>query len=186
METDRLYLRYLTFEDAPFIIELLNEQSYIRNIGDKKVRTQDDAKKYLMTGPMESYKKNGFGLFCVELKDTRTVIGTCGMLKRNFLKVVDIGYAFLPKFRSMGYAYEVGAGVLAYSKKAFSLSKVAAIVNSDNESSIRLLEKLGFCYKEMVTPPETQKTVQLYLADFSIKRKRDRSYKQESSPIHAE
>ncbi len=166
METDRLHLRYFTFEDTPFLIELLNEQSYIRNIGDKKVRAPDDAKNYLMTGPMESYKNNGFGLFCVELKDTRTAIGTCGLLKRDFLEFVDIGYAFLSKFRSKGYAYEATAGLLDYSKKAFDLSKVAAIVNSDNDSSIRLLEKLGFCYKERITPPETQKEVKLYISDF--------------------
>jgi len=166
LETDRLCLRHFTFEDAPFIIELLNEQSYIRNIGDKKVRTPDDAKNHLTNGPMDSYNKNGFGLYCVELKETRTAIGTCGLLKRDFIEFMDIGYAFLPQFWSKGYAYDATAGLLKHSKKAFDLSKVAAIVNSDNDSSIRLLEKLGFFYQKMISLPETQKTVQLYISDF--------------------
>ncbi len=168
LETDRLILRHFSFEDAPFILTLLNEESYLRNIGDKKVRTLDDAKNHLMTGPMESYKLNGFGLFCVELKETRTAIGTCGLLKRDFLAVNDIGYAFLPEFRSKGYAHEAVAGVLEHSKQEFGLSEIAAFVNPDNAPSIRLLGKLGFNYKKMMTLPDTQKDVKLYLYDFTI------------------
>ncbi|MCG8633394.1 MAG: GNAT family N-acetyltransferase [Desulfobacterales bacterium] len=165
LETGRLILRQYTFDDAPFILALLNDASYIRNIGDKKVRTREDAKHHLMTGPMESYRQNKFGLYCVELKESRTAIGTCGLLKRDFLVVNDIGYAFLPEFRSKGYAREAVAGVLAYSKQKFSLSEIAAIVNPDNSPSIRLLENLGFYYKKTIRLPDTQKEVRLYISD---------------------
>lgn len=164
LETERLYLRHLTPGDAGFIQRLLNDPSYIRNIGDKKVRTTHDARDYIRNGPMASYEKNGFGLFCVELKTTRTPIGTCGLLKRDFLEFPDLGYAFLSGFQSKGYGYEAAQGVMAYSKKTLNIVKTAAIVNSDNPGSIRLLEKLGFAYKEIVMFPDTKKSVRLFMS----------------------
>ena len=128
LETERLILRPLTFDDTPFITELLNDPDYIRNIGDRKVRTTDDAGHYLTTGPMESYTTHGFGLLCTTLKpETKksvgTPIGTCGLLKRDFLDFPDLGYAFLPEFRSAGYAGEAAAGVLQWGKKTFDISR---------------------------------------------------------------
>ncbi|HCY86107.1 MAG TPA: hypothetical protein DHV36_13300, partial [Desulfobacteraceae bacterium] len=120
---------------------------------------------YLTTGPMESYKVNGFGLFCVVLKTDDTPIGTCGLLKRDFLDYPDLGYAFLPEFRSRGYAGEASAGVLYWGKKTFDLQKIGAIVNSDNQASIRLLERIGFSYEKEVTIPETKKLVKLLVAE---------------------
>lgn len=163
LETKRLALRHFTFDDAPFILRLLNEPSYLKNIGDKKIRTLENARKdYILTGPMDSYKKNGFGLYCVELKESKAIIGTCGLIKRPVLDDVDIGYAFLPEFWSKGYGTEAVAGVLAYTHKSFDIKRIAAIVNSDNGGSIHLLEKLGFAYQKMIFLPEAQKEVKLY------------------------
>lgn len=158
LETQRLYLRPLSFDDAPFILRLLNEPSFLENIGDKKVRTLEDAKAYILAGPMNSHEKYGFGLDCVQEKGSGNAIGICGLLKRPFLKDADIGYAFLPEFWSKGFAREAVSAVLTNTKEKFNFPQIAAIVNTDNETSIRLLEKLGFhCKKKLCLSQESKK-----------------------------
>src|SRR5713101_5466483 len=98
LETKRLSLRRLSVDDAEFILKLLNEASFIQNIGDKGVRTIDDARSYIRNGPVASYEKFGFGLWLVEMKASGVRAGICGLLKRDVLEHVDIGYAFLPEF----------------------------------------------------------------------------------------
>ena len=110
IETERLVLRHLSTEDAGFILELLNEPSFIRNIGDRGVRTIEGANTYILNGPVASYARNGFGLYLVKLKETDESIGMCGLIKRDTLDDVDIGYALLPRFWSKGYAVEIGTG----------------------------------------------------------------------------
>src|SRR5262245_10010028 len=102
LETDRLILRHLSAADAHFVLELLNQPSFIRFIGDKGVRTLDDARRYIAEGPVKSYELNGFGLNLVELKTFDTPIGICGILKRDTLPHPDIGFAFLPEFWNQG------------------------------------------------------------------------------------
>ena len=109
-ETDRLVLRRLTVEDAPFILRLLNEPSFIQHIGDRGVRNVADAQQYILSGPIASYERHGFGLFLVELRETRAPIGICGLLKRDALDDVDVGFAFVPESWSKGYAYEAVVG----------------------------------------------------------------------------
>ena len=104
LETQRLYLRHLSTDDAGFILELVNDPSFIQNIGDRNVRTIPDAESYILKGPISSYEKNGFGLDLVLLKETGEPIGICGLIKRDTLDDVDIGYAFLPRFWSKGCA----------------------------------------------------------------------------------
>jgi RimJ/RimL family protein N-acetyltransferase len=111
LETDRLILRQFTTEDAEFILELVNEPSFIQNIGDRGVRTLEDARSYILRVAVASYEKNGFGLYLVELKESGQAIGMCGLIKRDGLEDVDIGYAFLPKFWSKGYAQEAASAV---------------------------------------------------------------------------
>jgi [ribosomal protein S5]-alanine N-acetyltransferase len=150
LETKRLQLRRLSEDDAGFILSLLNEPSFIRNIGDRGVRTLDDALGYLVRGPFASYETFGFGLWMVETRSETTPIGICGLLKRDVLEDVDIGYALLPEFWSQGYALESASAVLSYASETLGLKRVVAVTNSDNISSIRLLEKLGFKYERMV------------------------------------
>jgi ribosomal-protein-alanine N-acetyltransferase len=150
LETERLRLCKLSLDDAAFILELLNEPSFIKNIGDRKVRTLDDACSYLLKGPIASYEKHGFGLWAVEEKESGAKIGMCGLLKREVLEHVDIGYALLPAFWSRGYALESATSVISYATTVLGLERILAVVNPDNESSIRLLEKTGFEYERMV------------------------------------
>jgi RimJ/RimL family protein N-acetyltransferase len=162
LETERLTLRQMTPADAPFILQLLNEPSFIENIGDKGVRTLDDARNYILTGPMEMYRKHGFGLYRVDLKDTATPIGTCGLLKRDTLENADIGYAFLPKYWSKGYALEAATAVMAYGKDTLELDRIVAIVSPHNEGSIKVLQKIGLKFEKMMRLTPTDKEIKLF------------------------
>lgn len=150
LKTERLTLRQFTLGDAEFILELVNEPSFIQNIGDRSVRTLSDAEKYLETGPISSYERNGFGLLAVTLNDTGQPIGMCGLIKRDALEDVDIGYAFLPAFWSKGFALESAQAVINHAKETIGLKRVVAIVDPANAGSIRLLEKIGMTFENMV------------------------------------
>lgn len=150
INTERLALRQFDLSDADFILALLNEPSFIQNIGDRGVRTLADAEKYLENGPISSYAKNGFGLLAVTLTETGETIGMCGLIKRDTLEDVDIGYAFLPRFWSKGYAIEAAQGVMKFAKEVVGLKRVVAIVDPANDGSIRVLEKLGMTFEKMV------------------------------------
>lgn len=143
LETDRLEIRHFKLDDAPFIVALLNDPSFLRFIGDRGVRTREDARAYLQNGPIASYRLHGYGLFRTSLKAERTPIGMCGLLKRDYLDAPDIGFAFLPPYRAQGYAFEAAAAVIAHGRQQLGLTRIAAIVSPDNERSIRLLDKLG-------------------------------------------
>jgi RimJ/RimL family protein N-acetyltransferase len=136
--------------DAPFILKLLNEPSFLRFIGDKKVRTVQDAEQYILNGPVASYNRNGFGLCLVELKETHTPIGMCGLLKRDELPHADIGFAFIPDFWNQGFAYEAAAAVMNDARERLKLERILAITNQDNESSIKLLQKLGLKFERVI------------------------------------
>lgn len=150
LETERLLLRQLATDDAQFILELLNDPSFIRNIGDRNVRTIEDACSYILNGPVASYAKNGFGLYLVVLKETNESLGMCGLIKREALEDVDIGYALLPRYWSKGYAFEAARATKEYAQKVIGLKRIVAIVDPVNTGSIRVLEKIGLHYETMV------------------------------------
>lgn len=156
LETERLVLRPFTIGDAPFALTLLNEPSFLRYIGDKKVRTLEDARQYLLNGPIASYERNGFGLNLVELKDSQTSIGMCGLLKREELPDPDIGFAFLPDFWNKGFAFEAASAVMNDARERLKLSRILAIVNPDNYASIKLLERLGLKFEGMRDQGQTK------------------------------
>ena len=164
LDTERLQLRLLSLDDADFILRLLNEPSFIQNIGDRGVRTINDARAYILKGPIASYEKFGFGLWMVETRFESIPIGICGLLKRDVLADVDIGYALLPEFWSQGYALESASAVMSYASEKLGLKRVVAVVNSDNQSSIRLLEKMGFKYERMVRLSEGADEIKLFAA----------------------
>lgn len=165
LETERLVLRHLTTADAEFILNLLNQPSFLRNIGDRHVRNLQDAENYICTGPMVSYTQHGFGLFLVELKDTHTSIGMCGLIKREVLQDVDIGFAYLPHFWGQGYAFEAASAVMSFGKDVIKLKRIVAIVAPKNERSIRLLEKIGLKFEHMMTWPDDDFQLKLYGKD---------------------
>jgi RimJ/RimL family protein N-acetyltransferase len=165
VETDRLTLRRLDLADAEFILRLLNDPSFLRFIGDRGVRTLDDARKYISNGPMASYERFGFGLYVTERKEDRVPIGICGLLKRDSLKDVDVGFALLPQFWSKGYAFEAASAVMAYGRSVLGLGRIVAITSPDNEASIRLLEKLGMRFESMVRLSEDSSEVRLFASE---------------------
>ena len=150
IETERLVLCRLTPYDVDFIFKLLNDPSWIQFIGDRGIRTIENAKDYIITGPMFSYNKHGFGLWLTKLKDTQTPIGMCGLIKRDSLEDIDIGFAFLPEYTGKGYAYEAAKATLQYAKKELELKRIVAITNQDNVKSIALLKKLGLDYEKLI------------------------------------
>jgi RimJ/RimL family protein N-acetyltransferase len=159
--TDRLVLRWLTEEDAGFILELTNDPDWLRHIGDRGIRTLDDARKYIATGPAAGYARGG-GLWAVELKESGAPIGICGLINRDWLEDVDVGFAFLPRYRGKGYAREAAAGTLAHARSALGLTRIAAIVSPENEASIRLLTQLGLGFERMARPPGDDEEVCVY------------------------
>ena len=165
VETGRLALRRMATGDAAFILRLLNEPSFLHFIGDKGVRTLDDARKYIETGPVDSYRRLGFGLYLVVLQESGASIGMCGLLKRESLEDVDVGFAFLPEFWSRGYALEAASAVVAHGRDALGLSRILAVTTSDNTASIRLLEKLGLAFSRMVRLSEDEAELELFAAD---------------------
>jgi RimJ/RimL family protein N-acetyltransferase len=172
LETERLNLRRLSIDDAGFILQLLNEPSFIRNIGDKGVRDVADARQYVLNGPVASYRRYGFGLYAVELKESGQPIGICGLVKREALADVDIGFAFLPDYWSKGYAVESAAAVKAYGLEALGLKRLVAITNPENEGSMRVLEKIGLKYQRQVQLSEDGPWIRLYASDADIVKER--------------
>jgi RimJ/RimL family protein N-acetyltransferase len=165
IETERLRLRQLTVEDAEFILTLLNQPSFIQNVGDKGVRTLDDSRSYIVNGPRASYEQFGFGLWLVETKASNIPVGVCGLLRREVLEDVDIGYALLPEFWSNGYALESSLGVMSYARKDLGLKRVLAITTADNRSSIRLLDKLGFQFERMIRLSDSEPELKLFASE---------------------
>lgn len=165
LETERLVLRRLTSDDAAFIFKLLNEPSFLRNIGDKGVRTRADAVAYIQNGPVASYEHFGFGLYLVELREAEIPIGICGLLKRETLTDVDVGFAFLPAFWSKGYALEAASAVMEYGRNVLGIGRIVAITAPENESSIRLLEKMGLKFERQMVLSEGAPEIKLYVSD---------------------
>ena len=164
LRTLRLLLRELTADDAPFILTLLNDPAWIQFIGDRGVRSIADAAGYIERGPRASYALHGFGLEIVTLNDTGAPIGICGLLKRDSLPEPDLGFAFLPAYRSQGYAFEAASAVRDFARGRLRLSSLLAIVDPANGASIRLLEKLGFVFERMTTMPGDDHEVKLFAA----------------------
>jgi RimJ/RimL family protein N-acetyltransferase len=155
----------MSVEDAGFIVELLNDPSFLRFIGDKGVRTIEDARQYILTGPLDSYDRHGFGLWLVELKGPQTAIGICGLLKRESLTDVDIGFAFLPQYRSKGFAFESAAAVMEHARAVLGLKRIVAIANDDNIGSHRVLGKLGMRFERMIRLSDDEPEIRLMAAD---------------------
>ena len=163
LETERLRLRHLAPDiDAEFILELLNDPSFIRYIGDKGVRDLDAARRYIIDGPAKSYEAHGFGLYLVELKVNETPIGICGLVKRDTLPNPDIGFAFLPQYWKKGYAFESAVAVMQYARDTLKQDRILAITSPDNEASGRLLDKIGLRFEKMIRLGEDAPEIKLF------------------------
>lgn len=162
VETDRLQLRRVELDDAAFLLDLLNQPSFLHFIGDKGVRTLDDARDYVLTGPLANYERFGFGMYLTVLKEEQIPIGICGLLKRDSLEDVDVGYAFLPQFWSRGYAFESASAVMAYARNVLGIDRIVAIATPDNHASIHVLEKLGLRFEAMIRLVDDSPEIKLF------------------------
>jgi RimJ/RimL family protein N-acetyltransferase len=165
LSTQRLRLRHLDAGDAPFMLDLLNDPSFIANIGDRGVRAVEDAARYIQDRMIPSYARYGYGLYLVELTATGAAIGICGLVRRDYLDDPDIGFAFLPQFLGQGFALEAAAAVSVHAFEALRLPRLLAIVSPSNVRSIHLLEKIGLRFERMITPPGETGEVRLYTSD---------------------
>src|SRR6202166_373496 len=161
LQTERLALRHLDLNDDAFILELLNDAAFLRFIGDKGVRTLGDAREYVQKGPIDSYGRHGFGLYATCLLDG-TPAGICGLVKRDGLADVDVGFAFLSRYRSKGYASESAAAVLLHARQVLRLQRIVAITSPDNWGSIAVLEKIGLKFAGMIKLAEHDSEVKLF------------------------
>jgi len=179
LETERTILREIVESDAEFILDLLNQPSFIKYIGDRKVRTPTDAKEFIENRYRQSYREHGFGLYVVELKaefctlanarvsafSDNPPIGICGFVKRDTLPDADIGFAFLPQFCGKGYAFESAFAVMKYGRDVLNLKRVLAITSKDNENSGRLLEKINFKFERLIKLPHDAEELKLFSSD---------------------
>ena len=161
-DTERLTLSKLSYDDAAFILELLNEPAFKEFIGDKGVRSLGDARKYLREGPISQYERFGYGLYRVSLRGSDVVTGICGLVKRDEFPDPDLGFAFLEVHWSNGYAFEASQAILAEATQRFHLRRILAMADEDNNASNRLLDKLGFCFEGMVVMPGDTKEIRQY------------------------
>ena len=164
--TARLRLRLISESDAPFILQLVNDPQWLLHIGDRAVHSLDDARRYIRTGMLAMYERFGFGLYVVELKSGTVPIGLCGLLKRDYLDAMDIGFAYLPQHRGQGYALEAAEAVIQYARASLGATRLAAITSRTNDASARLLGKLGFRLVGDLCVAEEGESLRLYRADF--------------------
>ena len=150
LETDRLILREQTENDAPFVFELVNSPAWLKYIGERNVKSVEDARNYILNGAIKSYKQSGFGFYLVELKEGNVPVGISGLVKRDTLEHPDIGFAFLPEYEGKGYGSESASAVMKYARDVLKLGTIVAITTKDNTASIKLVEKIGLTFKEYV------------------------------------
>ena len=164
LQTSRLFLRKPTIDDAAFMLRLVNEPLWLKYIGDRNVHSLDDAKQYLLNGSIKSFNENGFGFSIVELKETGEKIGMSGLVKRDYLDDVDIGFAYFPEFSGFGFALEAARATLDHAHNTLGYNRVLAIATPDNTRSIRLLEKIGLRFEKTIVVND--ENLNLYSIDF--------------------
>ncbi len=165
IETPRTVIRLMTAADADFIRELLNEPSFLRFIGDRQVRTTDDAGQFIDRRYQQSYRDHGYGLYVVASRESGESMGICGFVRRDSLPAVDMGFAFLPRFEGKGFAFESAAATLQYGRDSLGLTRVLAIAQADNARSLALLDRLGFAFDRLITMPGEAQPVSMYASE---------------------
>lgn len=165
VKTERLILREISEADADFILNVLNQSSFIKYIGDRNVRTLKQAGEYIKSRMMISYEQFGFGMYLVELRESQIPIGVCGFVKRESLPDADIGFAFLEEFEGKGFGFESSKAVLKYGKNVLGFKRVLAIASQNNHTSHKLLEKLGFKFERLIKLPHDAEELKMFSAN---------------------
>lgn len=161
-ETERLILRPTDLRDASFILELLNTPKWLQYIGDRNVKSLDDAKDYINKKIIPDFERLGFCNFTVIRKEDNVKMGSCGLYDRPGLEGVDIGFAFLPAYEKMGYAYEASQQILKAAIEQYKLKNIKAITTKENYASQKLLEKLGLTFSKIIRIPDDSVDLMLY------------------------
>ena len=168
IQTARLNLRWLADSDAEFILDLLNQPSWLEFIGDRGVHNLEDARAYINNGPLAMIKQHGFGLYLVEIKSSKTPIGLCGLLKREALEDVDMGFAFHPGFWGQGYAKEAASACVDYARSQLSLKRLVAITLPTNQASLALLNAIGMQHEKEISLGDSNEVLQLYAKQLAM------------------
>jgi RimJ/RimL family protein N-acetyltransferase len=163
--TERLELRQFNEDDAAFILRLVNEPTFLRYIGDRGVRSLDDARRYIGEGPVAGYACHGHGLLCAVRKTDGLAVGMCGVLKRDALPEPDLGFSLLPEHWSQGYAFESATAVMIHAREVLGLGRILAITTVDNQPSMRLLGKLGFRFDRLITTGDDPTELRLFISE---------------------
>lgn len=161
-DTARLALRRITLDDADLMLEIWNDPAFVRYVGDRGIRTPDQARMAIHDGALRLYSDFGFGPYCMVLKADGARIGICGLFQRDNLEHPDIGFAVLPEYCGGGYAGEAAKSVVAYARDDLDIPVLTAIVSPENTASIGLIEKLGFRYDRGITMPDEHEEISLY------------------------
>jgi RimJ/RimL family protein N-acetyltransferase len=167
LETVRLQLRWLTLDDAGLMLAIWNDPAFIRYVGDRAIRTIDEARAEMAKGAMQLYEKYGYGPYRVSLKESDTAIGICGLFRRDSLEEPDIGYGVLPEYCGKGYAYEASCAVMEYARADLGLTRLVAIISPDNNASIGLIRKLGLVFERMHKMHDDDDEVCIYSVQLS-------------------
>ena len=166
-ETNRLIISKFTLKDAPFFLELTNTPNWIKYIGDRNLKTVQDAEEYIKNRTLRSYSEFEFGFYKLQLKnENQKSIGTCGLIKRETLDDVDIGFAMLPEYESKGFGYESSLAIMELAQHKFNLKRILAITLAINKKSIKLIEKLGLTFEKKVKPFEDDEELLLFVKTF--------------------
>ena len=165
-ETKRLILSKITTNDAAFILELMNSPGWLKYIGDRNIKTVEAATVHIENNQLKCYKTYGFGYYKIQIKaENLKTIGTCGLLKRDELEHVDVGFSLLPNYHGKGYGFEAVTEIMNLAKSEFNMKRICAITLPINKPSIHLLEKLGLSYQKTVKPFDNDEELLLFAKD---------------------
>jgi len=162
LETERLQLRKLTLDDAGLMLAIWNDPAFLRHVGDRGIRTTEQAEEAMRAGAMHLYEAYGYGPYRIALKGDDTAVGICGLFRRDGLDEPDIGYSTLPDFCGQGYGYEAAVAVINYAREELALDRLIAIISPGNDASIGLIRKLGFEFERMHLMPDGEDEVCIY------------------------
>jgi RimJ/RimL family protein N-acetyltransferase len=162
IETERMRLRPVTVDDAELMLAIWNDPAFIRNVSDRGIRTVEQAREAIEGGAQKLFQDYGYGPYCMSLKTDGTMIGICGLFKRENLEDPDIGFGVLPDYCGKGHAGEAAVAVVDYARNELGIDNLTAIVSPTNAPSIGLIEKLGLTFEQMITMPGDDDAICLY------------------------
>jgi ribosomal-protein-alanine N-acetyltransferase len=166
IETERLTMRRITPHDADLMLAVWNDPAFVRYVGDRGIRTIEQAAKAIEEGAMRLFSEHGFGPYRMALKTDDTAVGICGIFAREGMDEPDLGFSVLPEFCKRGFAYESAVAVIRHARVDLKLPRLTAIVSPENAASVGLIEKLGLQFERMIRLPGENSDISLYAVSF--------------------